>query len=66
MAERSMMDSMMEIGPGSCVIMNGASCDNICSESTCIAANYCIPLAQIVEAKVQLLCFSISKIRTQI
>jgi len=28
------------MGHGSCVIMNGASCDNICSESTCIAANY--------------------------
>jgi len=28
------------MGHNSCVIMNGASCDNICSESTCIAANY--------------------------
>jgi len=28
------------MGRGSCVIMNGASCDNICSKSNCIAANY--------------------------
>jgi len=40
-----MMDRMMEMkmrwmGHGSCVIMNGASCDNICRESTCNAANY--------------------------
>jgi len=31
---------MLRIGHGSCVIKNGASCDNICSESICIAANY--------------------------
>jgi len=68
MAESSRMDGMMEMkmrwmlrmGHGSCVIRNGASCDNICSESTCIAANYA------PRAKVQLICFSISKIRTQI
>jgi len=48
MAESSRMDGMMEMkmrwmlrmGHGSCEIRNGASCDNICSESTCIAANY--------------------------
>jgi len=28
------------MGHFSCVIMNGASCDNICSESTCIDATY--------------------------
>jgi len=31
---------MLRMGHGSCVIMNGASSDNICSESTCIVANY--------------------------
>jgi len=48
MAESSRMDLMMEIkirwmlrmGNGSRVIINGASSDNTCSESTCIAANY--------------------------
>lgn len=47
-AESSRMDRMTEMkmrwmlrmGHDLCAIMNGVSCDNICSESTCIAANY--------------------------